>query len=193
MKVRDYFWPKIGYARFFRYLYLRLKKQIGSTHSLAMGMSVGFGVSFTPFYGTHLVWIFLLCVALRGNFIAGIVSSFIGNPVTFPFLFAFSTITGNLLLGRSDFANFLGFFKGEPTQHTLNISFDALLGEFFYDVFIPASFGGVILCFLVVPLSYPINYLFVKEMQIAYKAQKKARIKLAARKLTRAKSKDCAE
>lgn len=186
-KVRDYFWPKIGWVRFARYLYLRLKKQIGSTHSIALGMASGFGVSFIPLYGTHLLWIFLLCVALRGNFFAGVVSSFIGNPLTFPFMFALATVIGNILLGRAGIDSFVHFFHGTTEAPTVQLSLQALIGEFFYDVFIPAFLGGLLSCALVMMITYPINYLLVKEMQIAYKAQKKARIKLAARKMTKPK------
>ena len=53
-----------------------------------MGAAVGVFVSFTPFLGFHLLITFALAWLLGANMIAGAIATSIGNPLTFPFIWA---------------------------------------------------------------------------------------------------------
>jgi len=82
--AREFIWPSMGWKRSFSYLKHRLLRISDSSHSVALGLALGFGVSFTPLLGTHFIQAGLLAYALRCNAFAAIVGTFIGNPWTFP-------------------------------------------------------------------------------------------------------------
>ena len=65
-----------------------------------MGAAVGAGVAFTPFIGFHFVLTFLIAWPLRGNLIAAALATNVGNPVTFPFIWASTYQLGHIILGR---------------------------------------------------------------------------------------------
>ncbi len=77
----------------------RVSRLSGSPHTVALGFSVGVFASFTPFMGFHFLIGFLLAYLLRGSMIASAFGTFVGNPVTFPFIWILTYRTGMFLLG----------------------------------------------------------------------------------------------
>ncbi len=152
----------MGLKRSLIYLKHRLLRVADSIHSIALGLAIGFGVSFTPLLGTHFIQAGLLSYIFRGNIFAAIIGTFIGNPWTFPFFW---------WAGYS-FGNFLFSFFGLQGLHELP---EHLTAEILWDVikshpmtlFLPWMLGGYILAVITVPLSYPVYYYLIKAAKTA--------------------------
>jgi uncharacterized protein (DUF2062 family) len=81
------------------YLVKRATRLSGTPHSIAAGAACGVAVSFTPFFGFHLISAFLLCLLVRGNYLPAAAGTLVGNPWTFPFILVASYQIGHALLG----------------------------------------------------------------------------------------------
>lgn len=92
-------WPRTGWRRFGVYHLKRLVRLPGTPHSIAVGVACGTAISFTPLIGFHLLGGVLLTLALRGNLLAGVAGTLIGNPWTLPFMWLASYEVGQFLLG----------------------------------------------------------------------------------------------
>jgi hypothetical protein len=103
VRVRGWIWPHIGWRRAGRYVMRRLHRLPGTPHSIAAGAASGIAISFIPLIGFHLLGAFALCWLFRGNYLAGVIGSLVGNPWTLPFLFASDYRLGSYLLGRPSF------------------------------------------------------------------------------------------
>jgi uncharacterized protein (DUF2062 family) len=99
-RVRVWLWPRVSWRRSGRYFAKRTLRLTGTPYSVAVGTAVGAGVSCTPFVGFHFLLAFAIAWALRGNLVAGAIGTGLGNPFTFPFLWAASYEIGLLVLGR---------------------------------------------------------------------------------------------
>ena len=81
------------------YLVKRATRLSGTPHSIAAGAACGVAISFTPFIGFHLLGAFLLCLLVRGNYLAAAAGTLVGNPWTFPFIWVAIYQLGHVLLG----------------------------------------------------------------------------------------------
>jgi uncharacterized protein (DUF2062 family) len=81
------------------YVVKRVTRLSGTPHSIAAGAACGVAISFTPFMGFHLLGAFLLCLVVRGNYLAAVVGTLVGNPWTLPFILLASYQLGHALLG----------------------------------------------------------------------------------------------
>ncbi|MBN2676370.1 MAG: DUF2062 domain-containing protein [Alphaproteobacteria bacterium] len=97
-KILNFIYPQIGFRRAGRYIYLRVLRLKGETESIARGVALGVAVSMTPFIGFHLILVGLLGLLIRGNVIAGALSSLVGNPITFPFIWYVMYLVGVMLV-----------------------------------------------------------------------------------------------
>ena len=84
----------INFFKFQKYKLIRIKD---FPESVAIGLSWGVAVSFTPLLGLHLVICCLGTLIMRGNIIAATVGTIIGNPWTFPIFFYVDYKIGTLL------------------------------------------------------------------------------------------------
>ena len=99
-RVRELIWPSMGYRRAVSYMRWRVIRLPGSAYAIAGGFAWGAAISFTPFIGAHFVLSALLAWATRCNILAAILGTAVGNPWTFPFIWALIYRTGMLMLGR---------------------------------------------------------------------------------------------
>ena len=90
----------MGWGRILRYWTFKLKRLQGSPYAIACGFACGASVSFTPLHRLPLhprcragPW------ALRGNIIASAIGTAVGNPWTFPFIWAGIMWIGTWILG----------------------------------------------------------------------------------------------
>ena len=86
IRLRGFVWPHIGWRRAGAYFYYRLMRLKGSPHAIATGFACGAAVSFTPFIGLHFVFSAALAWLARGNVLAALLGTAVGNPWTFPFI-----------------------------------------------------------------------------------------------------------
>lgn len=98
-RTREFFAPRSGWKRAFEYYSHRMKRLPDSPTRIAIGFACGVYVSFTPFFFFHFVVAAALAWALRGNIFASAIGTFIGNPVTFPFIASACLEIGSLIFG----------------------------------------------------------------------------------------------
>ena len=98
-RLRRFVWPRMGWGRIFRYWTFKLKRLQGSPYAIACGFACGAAVSFTPLIGFHFILAAVLAWALRGNIIASAIGTAVGNPWTFPFIWAGIMWIGTWILG----------------------------------------------------------------------------------------------
>ena len=156
--VADFLWPRGGWTRAFHYVKHRLRRLPDPPHRIARGIFAGIFVTFSPFFGLHFFLAASLAWVMRGNIVAALLSTFVGNPLTFVPIAASSLQTGYFILG-------LGTPLGDTVERSLGGKFvdagrdlkDNLWAMFtdesadwshlqlFYDeVFFPYMIGGLI-------------------------------------------------
>lgn len=152
--VGDGFWPRGGWTRAAQYMNYRLRRLPDAPHRIARGVFAGVLISFTPLFGFHLLGAAGLALLMRGNVLAALIATFVGNPITFPFIAALSVELGNQILGHGGemspmqiaaafgqagaelSANVTALFTAEPTR------WDSL-HRFFARVYWPYLVGGL--------------------------------------------------
>ncbi len=98
-RVRDFLWPRKGWRRTSSYIAHRVRRLPGTPYRIAAGFASGAAISFTPFIGLHFVGGALISLILRGSLMASAIGTVIGNPWTFPFIWAWIYTLGVWLLG----------------------------------------------------------------------------------------------
>lgn len=86
--------------RALKYLWIKIRRTPDSEHRIGRGVAAGVLVCFTPFFGLHFFLAALIAFAIRGNMYVAVAATFVGNPITFPFIGAFCLSLGNLMLGK---------------------------------------------------------------------------------------------
>lgn len=105
-------WPRRSWARSYRYIAYRVQRLAASPHAIALGFAVGAFISFSPFMGFHIVLASLLAWVLGGSILAAALGTFVGNPLTFPFIWISTYELGGWLLGTRVTAQHLDLSGG---------------------------------------------------------------------------------
>lgn len=145
-------WPEIGLRRSALYLLHRLSRIASTPHAIGLGFAVGVFTAFSPLVGLHIVIAALLALALRASVIASAVGTLVGNPLTFPLIWAVSYKAGALLLG-ADMKSNVEIAMPDATLAHPSLFLDALWRNV-EPVFLPLTFGGTLLGIAVAVLSY---------------------------------------
>lgn len=149
----EFFYPRGGWSRAVRYIGLRLRRLPDPAHKISRGIAAGVFTSFTPFFGFHFVIAGAIAYGMRGNILAALLSTFIGNPLTFPIIASVAVEIGTLILGLPPvplpevvnafsqasvelWRNFMAMFT--PAQSEWGE-----LGRFFRNIFLPYLVGGI--------------------------------------------------
>ena len=98
-RLRETVWPRGGWPRAIRYFGKRILRLSGSPHAIAIGFATGVFVAWSPLFGLHYLIAIAFCFLVRGNVLAALLSTTIGNPLTLPALWAADFKVGELLLG----------------------------------------------------------------------------------------------
>ncbi len=96
---REWLWPSMGVKALLRWMELKIKRNKSTAHRSALGAAIGIGVTFTPFFGLHLVLVFLISRLLQANFWVGAIATLVGNPWTFPIITFWTFNVGHFILG----------------------------------------------------------------------------------------------
>ena len=156
--LADFFWPKGGWTRAATYVKHRLNRLPDPPHRIARGIMAGVFTVFTPFYGLHFLIAAGLALLLRGNVVAALLGTFVGNPLTYVPIGVISLQTGHALLGRPSLAehelnrSLGGKFvdAGDDLWRNLQSVFTDRSADWtslhlFYDeVFFPYMIGGIL-------------------------------------------------
>jgi len=147
-RAAGWLWPRSGIRRAWTYIFHRIGRLPGSTHSIAAGIACGAAISFTPFLGLHFLLAFVLAWVVRGNFLAAAIGTAVGNPWTFPFIFALTSEVGAFLLGHDVTADL-------PVLSWTTLWQDpAIYLASFLPIFFPLLIGGIPVAILVWFLFY---------------------------------------
>ena len=163
-RVRVHLWPRRSWSRSSRYVVYRLRRLSATPHAIALGFGVGTFAAATPFVGTHMVMAALLAWAVGGSIVAALLGTFLGNPVTYPFLWYASYRVGHFLLG------------GATTKKNIDLSQGLFHSSFehLWPILKPMSLGCV-------PVGIAIAsacYLLVRPMVEAYQHRRRRELHL---------------
>lgn len=149
-------YPRGGWLRAGQYVLYRLRRLPDQPQKIGRGVAAGVFISFTPLHGLHFLAAAGIAWVIGGNILASLLATFVGNPITFPFIAYASTWLGRELLGTHGrlsakkilnesadasmqvWHNFTAMF-GHGTPH-----WDRL-GSFYHDIYQPYMVGGLIL------------------------------------------------
>ena len=169
-RLREWIWPSMGFGRALTYLKHRIIRFNDTPHSIAAGLAMGVAISFSPLIGTHFVQVMIICFVLRFNVLAAFLGTVIGNPTTFPFIWAVSYALGHAILG------FFGI-GGPQSAPGEALPLEGLWESFesFSHIFWPWMLGGYILCFLI---WFPAYFMFKSLIEGARVARETAKMRL---------------
>lgn len=153
--IAEGFWPRGGWSRAFYYVVHRLRRLPDPPHRIARGIAAGVFVSFTPFFGFHFLAAAIVAFVIQGNILAALMATFVGNPLTFPFIAAASLEMGQWMLGLHDTIPLHRVFRafGQASSELWNNLMTIFTGDiphwsrlerFWDNVFFPYMVGGII-------------------------------------------------
>ncbi|MEF3048308.1 DUF2062 domain-containing protein [Pseudotabrizicola sp. L79] len=189
--ILEWLYPRGGWFRAGSYIWHRLTRLPDPPHRIARGVWAGVFISFTPLFGFHFFGAALLAWIMRGNFLAAILATFFGNPITFPLIAFGSVKLGHLLLGTgreavppSEILSAFAFAGGEVWNNILAIFTSDVakwshLAHFYYGLFKPYLVGGLLPGIVAATLCYYISL----PMIAAYQALRQKRRRARAEKL----------
>ena len=138
----------IRVTRFISYYKLKLARLPASPHAIASGFACGSMVSFTPLLGLHFLLAIVFAYIIRGNYVAALLGTIVGNPITFPFIWGLIYKVGAFVTSN----------KQKELNHEIKI--DMIITQT-YEIFLPMLLGGAILAIPVWLLTYLLTHSFV--------------------------------
>ncbi|MCS5603226.1 MAG: DUF2062 domain-containing protein [Paracoccus sp.] len=152
----DMIYPRGGWRRAGAYVWFRLRRLPDQPHRIGRGVASGVFVSFTPLFGFHFLSAAGCAWLIGGNVLAALLATFVGNPITFPFIAVVAVSLGRRLLGMGGELSpqlIFGEFARASGEMWHNIR--SLFGperahwgnlvDFFQQVYLPYLVGGLIL------------------------------------------------
>ena len=131
-----------------------------SPYAISSGFACGSMVSFTPLLGLHFVLAVLFAYLIRGNFIAALIGTAVGNPITFPLIWGMIYKVGTYVTTINH------------VKLNQDINFDMIINQS-YEIFFPMFVGGIIIAPLVWTITYFIIYSFVSSFKNRKKKNQK--------------------
>ncbi len=123
------------------YYFLRLTRLEASIYAISSGFACGAMVSFTPFIGFHFVLALVVSFILRGNLLASMIGTIVGNPITFPFIW--------LTIYRIGIV----FVEQKEINRKVELNLENVLNGG-WEILFPMLIGSAILCLPVWFISY---------------------------------------
>lgn len=169
--VARWFYPRGGWGRAIQYVRWRLHRLPGTPETIARGIFAGAFTVFTPFFGFHFVVAAVLAKMLRGNILAALLATFLGNPLTYVPIALISIHTGHFLLGTDpgSVTNYLGqafagawrdlrhnFWAMFTPEHAhwdeLRVFYDEVFFPYMIGAIVPGIICGLVCYYLSVPV-----------------------------------------
>ena len=182
-------YPRGGWRRAGTYVWHRLRRLPDQPHRIGRGVAAGVFVSFTPLFGLHFLSAAAVAWIIGGNILAALLATFVGNPVTFPFIAVLAVSLGRQLLGAGgDLSPQLIFseFASASTELWQNIrsifgpgvAHWGQLAEFLRQIYWPYMIGGIILGLIA---SIAAHYLTVPVIRAYHRRREKKMAERIAR------------
>ncbi|MEM1365618.1 MAG: DUF2062 domain-containing protein [Pseudomonadota bacterium] len=172
-------WPRRSWSRSMAYIRKRTCRIAASPHEIALGFAIGAFMSFTPWLGVHIAAGCALAWLFGVSMLASALGTIVGNPITFPFIWAASVGLGNLLLGRAE--------EFKPAKGAEDQMLRAIESGYDYDrissvfrgiwepIIKPMLVGGTPLGLVTAAICYVLIRKFVAVVQTRRRAQLQAR------------------
>lgn len=190
-------YPQGGWRRAFSYVKHRVRRLPDTPEKIGRGIWAGVFTTFTPFYGLHFIVAAIIAKLMRGNFLAALMATFFGNPLTYLPIAAVSLGTGHWLLGRRPKAPMSSLGQkfadaGADLWHNVVAIFTPEtmdwqgLSIFYFDIFYPYMIGGILPGIVTATVAY---YLSVPVLQ-AYQKRRRNILKAKLNQLAQPKAGD---
>lgn len=167
-RIRGFLWPRRSFLRSARYFTKRILRLTAAPHAVAAGVAAGVFASFLPFVGFHFLIAAIAAFLLRGNIVASALGTAIGNPITFPFIWAATLGLGRYILYGQNPGNLVPLQLGQVmTQLDIVQLWEPLIK--------PMTVGGIPLGVLVAVVFYSLT----RSALVAFRERR--RMKFAAR------------
>lgn len=153
--AREMVYPKGGFRRAIQYVMHRMRRLPDQPERVARGFAAGVFISFTPFFGFHFLGSIAIAWALRGNILAALLGTFVGNPVTTPIIAITSVGLGQWMLGipgvleLPQIARAFGQAGNQLWDNATAIFTDKVMHwdrliDFFHEIYLPYMIGGIL-------------------------------------------------
>ena len=93
----------INKKKFRKINFSKLIRISDTPHSISLGFSIGVFASFNPLIGVHIIIAIFISWLLKANYFSSILGTFIGTPLTYPFIWIVSLYVGNVFIPVEDF------------------------------------------------------------------------------------------
>lgn len=197
--AREMVYPTGGFRRATQYVMHRMRRLPDEPHRIARGFFAGSFISFTPFFGFHFIGAALIAWAMRGNILAALLGTFVGNPLTTPIIAITSVELGHRILGITDpmdLGSIAAAFGNAGTELWDNaiapFTGQAMhwesLAAFFRTIYFPYMIGGIlpgivvsgILYYLTIPLVRAYQKLRASKARERFEKRQKLRLQADA-------------
>ncbi len=137
------------------YYFLRLARLEASIYSISAGFACGSMVSFTPFIGFHFILAIVVAFLIRGNILASMIGTIVGNPFTFPFIWITIYNIGII------------FFNPDKLNENVELNLDSVLNGG-WDILLPMLIGSAIIC---IPI-WCFSYFIIRFLLLGFRKKK---------------------
>jgi uncharacterized protein (DUF2062 family) len=191
-KVAAFFYPRGGWRRAASYMGHRLSRLPDTPDRIARGIAAGMFASCTPLFGFHFVLAALCAHLLRGNILAALLGTFLGNPFTFPLIVESSVQLGSWMLGLGaglHFPQVMAAFGYAGAEFWGNVWLLITGGDpgwfrlrlFFRRVFLPYLLGGIPIGLATGVVVYFVSLPLIKAYQTRRRNRLRARFEASRR------------
>lgn len=177
-------YPRGGWSRAVSAMLHRLRRLPDPPARIARGVAAGVFISFTPLFGIHVFGAVLLAWLIRGNIVAALIGTLVGNPLTFPIFAYVSVHLGHFLIGSDTNLGMdaiFQMFRAASVEFWANIraifTDDTArwgdLSSFVVDLFLPDLIGSI-------PIGLAAGFLthrLTLPLVTAYKARRTRRLR----------------
>ncbi len=183
-RLREMLLPRKGWRRGIEYMGHRVRRIPDTPHKIALGAAMGVFMVFSPLFGLHILLAMFLAYIFRGNILAALITTWFGNPVTFPFVAAGALKLGSAILGgaagnhrNGDSVMLLfehaigGFWSLVKSWFGFGHAKTDGLHMFFSEIFLPYLVGGTLLGILFAVLTYAVSRPLINIYQIRRRAK----------------------
>lgn len=127
---------RMTFSRAMRYQLLKFVRIRATPHAIGLGVAMGIFSAFLPLVGVHMALSAALAWMLGGNMIAAVASTLLlGNPITYPFIWAAAWEAGQMILGSNA--------KSVGTIHLHELFHKLSFGEIWGPILKPLLIGSI--------------------------------------------------